>query len=91
LTITMAHGHDASRSPSLEGKVFVFTGGLGLLSRDEAKRRVEDRGARVTSSVSKHTDYVVVGVEPGTKLDEAKRLGITTLTESDFLALLNQA
>lgn len=91
LAITTEGGHDAARSRSLEGKVFVFTGGLSRLSRDEAKRRVEERGARVTSSVSKHTDYVVVGVEPGSKLDEAKRLGVTTLSESDFLALLEEA
>ncbi|MBA2253349.1 MAG: NAD-dependent DNA ligase LigA [Nitrospirales bacterium] len=91
LTITTARGHDAGRSRSFEGKVFVFTGGLGRLSRDEAKRRVEEVGARVTSSVSKHTDYVVAGVDPGSKLDEAKRLGVTTLTESDFLALLEEA
>jgi DNA ligase (NAD+) len=91
LTITTEHGHDAGRSRSFEGKVFVFTGGLSRLSRDDAKRRVEEVGARVTSSVSKHTDYVVVGVEPGSKLEEAKRLGVTILTESDFLALLEEA
>ena len=90
-TITTERGHDAARSRSFEGKVFVFTGGLSRLSRDDAKRRLEEAGARVTSSVSKHTDYVVVGVEPGSKLDEAKRLGVTTLTESDFLALLEEA
>jgi DNA ligase (NAD+) len=92
LTVTIARGHDdASRSRSLEGKIFVFTGGLTQVTRDDAKRRVEEAGARVTSSVSKHTDYVVVGVEPGSKLDDAKRLGVTTLAEPDFLALLEQA
>ncbi|HTK87613.1 MAG TPA: helix-hairpin-helix domain-containing protein, partial [Nitrospiraceae bacterium] len=92
LTVTIARGHDdASRSQSLEGKIFVFTGGLTQVTRDDAKRRVEEAGARVTSSVSKHTDYVVVGVEPGSKLDDAKRLGVTTLAEPDFLALLEQA
>jgi DNA ligase (NAD+) len=91
LTITTERGHDAGRSRFLEGKVFVFTGGLSRLSRDDAKRRVEEMGGRITSSMSKHTDYVVVGVDPGSKLDDAKRLGITTLTESDFLALLEQA
>lgn len=92
LAITMTHGHgDGRRSRSLEGKVFVFTGGLAQVTRDEAKRRVEEAGARVTSSVSKHTDYVVAGIEPGSKLNDAKRLGIPILTESDFLALLEQA
>ena len=92
LTITTAAGHDhAGQSRSLQGKVFVFTGGLTEITRENAKRRVEELGARVTSSVSKHTDYVVVGVEPGSKLDDAKRLGVTTLAEPDFLALLEQA
>jgi DNA ligase (NAD+) len=92
LTITMAPGDDhAGQSRSLQGKVFVFTGGLTEITRENAKRRVEELGARVTSSVSKHTDYVIVGVEPGSKLDDAKRLGVTTLAEPDFLALLKQA
>jgi DNA ligase (NAD+) len=92
LTITLAPGHDhAGRSRSLQGKVFVFTGGLTEITREKAKQRVEELGARVTSSVSKQTDYVVVGVEPGSKLDDAKRLGVTTLAEPDFLALLEQA
>ncbi|HKN86481.1 MAG TPA: NAD-dependent DNA ligase LigA [Nitrospiraceae bacterium] len=91
LTIVVEGGHDPGRPRSLVGKVFVFTGGLSQVSRDDAKRRVEAAGARVTSSVSKRTDYVVVGVDPGSKLDDAKRLGVTTLTESDFLALLERA
>jgi DNA ligase (NAD+) len=92
LTITMAAGHGhAGQSRSLQGKVFVFTGGLTEITRENAKRRVEELGARVTSRVSKHTDYVVVGVEPGSKLDDAKRLGVATLAEPDFLALLEQA
>jgi len=91
LTIVMERGHDAGRPRSLAGKVFVFTGGLSQVSRDDAKRRVEAAGARVTSSVSKRTDYVVVGVDPRSKLDDAKRLGVPTLTESDFLTLLEQA
>jgi DNA ligase (NAD+) len=64
---------------------------LTQFSRDGAKRRVEELGARVTSSVSKHTDYVVVGIEPGSKLEDAKRMGVVTLAESDFLALLGEA
>ena len=91
LTIVVEGGHDPGRPRSLVGKVFVFTGGLSQVSRDDAKRRVEAAGARVTSSVSKRTDYVVVGVDPGSKLGDAKRLGVTTLTESDFLALLERA
>lgn len=78
--------HRASRR--LEGKTFVFTGGLTRSSRDEAKRMVEALGGRATSSVSKHTDYVVAGTDAGSKLDEAKRLGVTVLTEEEFSSLI---
>ena len=74
--------------PSLDGKTFVFTGGLTRLSRAEAKRRVEELGAQATSSVSTRTDYVVVGIDPGSKADDARRLGVPTLTEDEFLSLL---
>jgi DNA ligase (NAD+) len=60
------------------------------LSREQAKRRVEDLGGRVTSSVSKHTDYVVQGTDPGSKLDDARRLGIHIIPETEFLALLEK-
>jgi DNA ligase (NAD+) len=90
LDLTTERAHIAARSSPCTGKVFVFTGGLARLSRDEAKRRVEALGGRVASSVGKQTDYVVVGTDPGSKFEEAKRLGVATLTESDFLALLDR-
>lgn len=71
-----------------EGKTFVFTGGLERYSRDEAKRLVEGRGGTVTSSVSQHTAYVVVGHDPGSKLDQANKLGVPVLTEQEFIRLL---
>ncbi|MGA7579569.1 MAG: NAD-dependent DNA ligase LigA [Desulfobaccales bacterium] len=72
----------------LAGKTFVFTGGLAHISREEAKALVTDRGAKVTSSVSAKTDYVVVGTDPGSKFTKARELGITTLDEKAFEELL---
>lgn len=73
---------------ALEGKTFVFTGGLDAMSRGDAKKRVEALGAKATGSVSKKTDYVVAGTDPGSKLDKAESLGLTVLDEKGFLELL---
>jgi len=72
----------------LVGKTFVFTGSLATLTRDEAGELVKQRGGRVTDSVSSKTDYVVVGEAPGSKLEKARRLGITTLDEFEFRRLV---
>ncbi len=72
---------------SLRGKKFVFTGELEQLTRAEAKRLVEDMGGRATSSVSSQTDYVVVGQNPGSKLDKARELGVEILDEAGFVGL----
>ncbi len=71
----------------LAGKSFVLTGTLSALTRDQAKDMILRLGGRVTGSVSKKTSYVVVGEEPGSKADDARRLGVTILDEAGFLAL----
>ncbi len=84
----MATG-DRKRSP-LAGKTFVFTGGLDHFTRDGAQQAVEAAGARVSSSVSKKTSYLVAGRDPGSKLDQARTLGVTILTEQEFAALIGE-
>ncbi|MEP6637587.1 MAG: BRCT domain-containing protein, partial [Acidobacteriota bacterium] len=70
------------------GKQFVLTGTLSGFTRDDARALVEARGGRVMSSVSKKTDYVVAGVEAGSKLDKATELGVTVIDEAAFQAML---
>jgi DNA ligase (NAD+) len=72
----------------LAGKQFVLTGTLPRYSRDEAKKMIEEAGGRVTGSVSKKTDYLVVGADPGSKLEKARSLGVKTIEEAELLKLL---
>lgn len=72
----------------LGGKTFVLTGALRALTRDQAVERIGERGGRVAGGVTRTTDCVVVGAEPGAKLARARALGVPTLDESAFLALL---
>jgi DNA ligase (NAD+) len=72
------------------GKTVVVTGTLGKLARDEAKDALRKAGATVTDSVSKKTDFLVVGEDAGSKLDKARKLGVKTLTEQEFLKMLAQ-
>jgi DNA ligase (NAD+) len=73
---------------TLAGKLFVLTGTLAAYNRDEARAAIEARGGRVTSSVSKKTDYVVAGEEAGSKLEKAKELGVSVIDEAAFKKLL---
>ncbi len=70
------------------GKVFVLTGTLPGMTRDEARELIEARGGRVTGSVSKKTDFVLAGADPGSKLDKAKELGVSVIDEAEFKKML---
>jgi DNA ligase (NAD+) len=86
--VSMADERDESRPRTLEGRSIVVTGSLNDFSRDEAKEAIVSRGGKATSSVSKKTDYVVVGDSPGSKADKAERLGVPVLDEDGFKRLL---
>lgn len=72
----------------LMGKTVVFTGTLVKMTRPEAKAQAERLGAKVAGSVSKNTDYLIMGADAGSKADKAKELGVTILTETEFLEML---
>jgi DNA ligase (NAD+) len=78
------------KAQKLQGKAFVFTGGLSLLKREEAQEKVRELGGEVGSNVNKNTDYVVVGENPGSKLEKAKKLGVATITEEDFVGMIQE-
>jgi DNA ligase (NAD+) len=74
----------------LEGKTLVLTGSLGTLSRGEATERIRAQGGNVTSAVTKKTDWLVVGENPGSKVDDARALQVPVLTEAELIALLER-
>jgi DNA ligase (NAD+) len=76
-----------SEDGPLKDKTFVLTGALSEFTREQASEIIEELGGKVTSSVSKKTDYVLVGAEPGSKLDKARSLGVETISEAEFKRL----
>jgi DNA ligase (NAD+) len=83
--LTMAAERRAGR---LAGKTFVLTGTLIAFARDEARQRIEERGGTVAAGLSKRVDYMIVGADAGSKLEKARTLGIPTLSEEQFLAMI---
>ena len=73
----------------LKNKTLVLTGTLETLSRDEAKAKIKSLGGKVASSVSSNTDYVVTGENPGSKYEDAQKLGVKIISEKEFLKLIS--
>jgi DNA ligase (NAD+) len=78
-----------AQSSTLAGKTFVITGSLEAMSREEAKERIRALGGDPSESVSKKTDYLVAGSEPGSKFDKAQKLGVNIIEEKEFLKLID--
>jgi DNA ligase (NAD+) len=88
--VTILDAERPKSNSAVAGKTVVFTGSLERMTRDEAKAKAERLGAKVSGSVSKKTDYVVAGPGAGSKLTEAKKHGVTVLTEDEWLKLIGE-
>ncbi|MCS6962217.1 MAG: NAD-dependent DNA ligase LigA, partial [Deltaproteobacteria bacterium] len=87
--IKLAKSKSQHKSSALAGKVFVLTGALEDFTRDQARAIIEEKGGKVSETVSKKTDYVVVGKDPGSKLQKAKELNVSLINEEEFKKLIN--
>jgi len=85
--VSITNPEKASKNGPLKGKTFVFTGGLETITRGEAEDKVRGLGGSTSSSVSKETDYVVAGSDPGSKIDRAHKLDVKIITEEAFLKM----
>lgn len=82
---------EGSNAPQIfAGKAFVLTGTLPTLSREEARSMIKERGGQVSGSVSKNTDYLLLGADPGSKMDDAKKYGVEIIEEKKFLKILSE-
>ena len=89
LGVTISNRYTTAQDLRLKGKSFVITGTLDTLSREDAQLKLKELGAKTPSSVSKNTDFVVVGANPGSKATKAAELGIAILSEEDLIKILN--
>ena len=80
--------YHSKKRGKLKGKRFVLTGVLDSMSRSEAEQRIITLGGEVSGSVSKNIEYVVIGKEPGSKYDKAKKLGVRIINEKEFLKII---
>ncbi|MCI5210062.1 MAG: hypothetical protein D3910_14975 [Candidatus Electrothrix sp. ATG2] len=90
LTIETVNQEDSANNP-LEGAIFLFTGTLSQMSRNEAKQLVKDQGGRVVSGLSKKVTHLVAGEKAGSKLKKAQEMGVTVVDESAFLGIVGRA
>ena len=88
LGMTLKRQEAIAEKPGVTGKTFVLTGSLESMSRDEAKQIIKNFGGKVAGTVSSKTDYVVAGAESGSKLENARKLGVRVLEEKEFLGLV---
>jgi len=88
--IKMAEKSLSGKEGKFSGKTFIFTGALSSLSREEAEEIITSLGGKASSSVSKKTDFVVCGTEPGSKFDKAKKLGVKVINENEFKKMIGR-
>ena len=86
--VELVYPEQSAGGGALDGKTLVFTGTMEGMTRAEAKQQAEAAGGRVASSVSKKTDFLVVGGKPGSKAKKAEELGVRVLLEEDFVEFL---